>query len=207
VPALDDLLAEVRARVGYLVVTCNTPGARVLVRKKLVEGPLGEPVAVRAGGAEVQVMADGYEPFVRAVELVGGETTRLDVKLESKANVAVLAVTTSPDGGIVLLDGTPLGPGPVEARATPGEHHLVVRKPGFVDAEVPLVLKGGERRALEVHLDPTPAVTSRWWFWAGAATLVAAGGAVTAALLIEKPSPTGSLNPGQLRAPLVIGFR
>jgi len=117
-------------------------------------------------------------------------------------------VSTRPGGAAVLVDGKQVGTSNprVELVLPAGAHQISARREGYEEAHVPLVLRAGATRELAVPLEPTVPVTSRWWFWTGAALVVAGGAAVGYALLTERPADHGSLAPGQVSAPLQIGF-
>jgi hypothetical protein len=82
VPALGELIASVRGRLARVVVGCNIPGARILVRGAW-EGttPLAASIPTLPGLARVEVVAEGYQPFVRDVVLTAGRETRLEASL------------------------------------------------------------------------------------------------------------------------------
>jgi hypothetical protein len=82
---------------------------------------------------------------------------------------------------------------------------LVIRKDGYADQRVALTLGASEHRTVDVPLEERRPVVGRWYFWAGVG-VVAAGIAVTAALLVEKPAEKGSFTPQQVRAPLTVAF-
>lgn len=177
VPDLDGLIAEIKKSVGTLVLRCNVPRAAVLLRAKaLLNGCDGHPVGVRSGLAILDVLADGYEPFKSSVEVPAGKTVTLDVNLVEKARVAMVAVRVSPEGALVLADGKPLGPAPVEAKLAPGPHTLVVQQEGHEDETVPITLDHNEKRTIDLRIKETP-VTARWWFWAGLGVALVGGGA------------------------------
>jgi len=207
VPALSDLLADLRARVAKLVISCNIPGARVLVRDQPVGALHGKTsIPVRAGKAVVEILADGYVPFRTEMELPGGGDVPLDVVLHEKNAKALLTVNAVPPGSTLVLDGTSMGPVPYDASVAPGAHDVVLHHSGFVDARLPLFLGPGEHRTLDLKLDSPPAIYARWWFWAGIGAVVVTGVVVTAALLTDKPAGTGTFSPGQVRGPLMLSF-
>jgi hypothetical protein len=82
VPQLDQLIESLRRRLSRLSVQCTVSGARVLVRGAL-EGttPLTEAIAEMPGDAHVEVIADGYVPFVRDLVLAPGKEARVDAVL------------------------------------------------------------------------------------------------------------------------------
>jgi hypothetical protein len=207
VPGLGDLIADVRAHISTLVVHTNVPQARVLLRERMlgvVQGARSFPV--RAGGAELDVLADGYEPFKKEVDLPAGGTLDVVATLVAKADLAQLAIRTTPAGSLVLVDRVPLGPTPVDARLAPGTHDLELRHEGYLDERVPLTVGRGERRAIDVALREPPPFWQKWWFWTTVGVAVVAGVAVGVAVTSERGAGNGSFSPGQVRAPLTIGF-
>ncbi len=85
VPKLQELLADLGGRVSALTIRCDVPGARVLVRDKVVATtPASGPIRLNSGPAVVEVDADGYEPFRRSVQLPGGGAVQLDATLTPK---------------------------------------------------------------------------------------------------------------------------
>jgi tetratricopeptide (TPR) repeat protein len=83
VPKLDELLTELRGRVTEVSVRVNVPGARVLVRDRLVgTSPVAAPLELTSGDdAAVEVIAAGYATYRRAVALPPGGSIALDVRL------------------------------------------------------------------------------------------------------------------------------
>ncbi len=92
VPALSEILASVRGRLARVLVGCNVPGARVIVRGSWKgTTPLEGSIVTMPGPAHVEVVADGYQPFARDLLLPAGRETRLDATLLSSgvfSNVA-----------------------------------------------------------------------------------------------------------------------
>jgi tetratricopeptide (TPR) repeat protein len=82
VPRLDQLIGAVRAKLARVVVRCNVPGARVMIRGTWKgTTPLAADIVTMPGAARVEVVADGYRPFQRDVVLAAGTATRLDAVL------------------------------------------------------------------------------------------------------------------------------
>jgi tetratricopeptide (TPR) repeat protein len=82
VPHLDQLIETVRGRIARISVRCGVPGARVLVRGALKgTTPLDEAIAEMPGDAHVEVIADGYLPYVRDLVLAAGKEARVDAEL------------------------------------------------------------------------------------------------------------------------------
>lgn len=204
VPKLDELVKEVQAKVGSLVVQSNVAGARVLVRGRLVgTTPLSQPLRLNAGRASVEVLADGYHPFKKSLLLPSGSTYELDALLFSKNTTGVLEVSSPVAGAIVFMDGKRVGTVPVQTALPAGEHRVLVRHEGYEEAETSAVVRAGKSSRLDVPLDRPPGITSRWWFWTGVGVVVVGGVALTAALLTERSPDEGDIAPGKVSGPLL----
>ena len=101
------------------------------------------------------------------------------------------------------LDGRPVGTTPVEVPVEAGPVSIALHRDGFIDANASAVVTAGERREVNVALEPVKPLTSRWWFWTGIGVIVVGGVALTAALLTEKSAGRGDIQPGQVAAPLI----
>ena len=67
------------------------------------------------------------------------------------------------------------------------DHRISAVREGYEDASVPIVLGAGTTRSVQLELERSRPLSSRWWFWAGAGTLVAAT-IVVVAVLVSSPS-------------------
>jgi len=203
VPKLAELLADVRAHVGTLVLNCNVAGARVLLREKVVgKTPLSGPLRVTAGAASIEVTAEGYLLYTKNVELPAGGVLDLDVTLLSRAKASLLVLRAPIPGTVAIVDGKVVGNPPVEVVVDPGSHKIVARADGYADTVTSAVVSSGEHKQVDLILSQKPGITSRWWFWTGLGVVVAGGAAVTAALLIERKPSQGDLPPGTVSAPI-----
>jgi hypothetical protein len=205
VPKLDEAILSLRLRVARLSIVCNVPGARVLVRDRTV-GSTASPgealvVSLAAGPATLEVDADGYDPFVRSLALPGGGSLGVQVQLIPKAIAGVLVIDSEPLAAAVLVDGHALGSAPVETSVGSGPHEVVARLPGFHETTTTVVVGVGERRVVTVRLGKTTPITQKWWFWAGVGAIVATSAIVTYAAVTERAPGSGSIPPGQTRAP------
>jgi hypothetical protein len=207
VPALDDLIKELNSHLARLEIGSKIEGAKIFVRKKEV-GKTGGPVIVTSSGpADIEVDAENYAPFKKSMDLPGGKTTHIDATYTLPPDVALIGVRTNPPAGLVFIDGKAIGASPIETRVEPGSHEIVARLQGYEEKKVPLSLGPAEGRTVDVRLDKEPEFYQKWWFWTGAAVVVAAGAGIATALLVEKPLGAGTLQPGQVRTPLTIQFR
>jgi hypothetical protein len=161
---------------------------------------------VRAGPATIEVTAEGYESFRKDIDLQAKQTTKVDVELKAKRQVAKLAVRSRPPGSDVFVDGVGFGRAPLEAEVPAGTHRVKLTRSGYEDEQIDIHAKNGERRELDVTMKDRSGIASRWWFWTGLGVVVA--GATVATILIvhsssgseTKPALTGDFSPGQIPA-------
>lgn len=199
VPRLPALIAEIKQRVTTLTVT-TVEGARVIVRGTVLgTSPLG-PQRLVAGPADVDVEKEGYFPFQKRVDLPGGGALAIEAPLASRSTSGVLTVKASATGAEVQVDGKRVGVAPVETTVAAGSHRIVVRHKDHSDFETSAVVPAGGSKEVNASL-ASPSIVSRWWFWGGVGVVVAAGAAITIAALTERPADTGTIPPGQLKAP------
>jgi tetratricopeptide (TPR) repeat protein len=204
---LARLFAELRSRVSTLHLTCNQPGARVLVNDVVVgTTPLPADRRLKAGAARLQVELDGFFPEVRELVLPSQGALELSIELKPRSTSALLLVSTRPENAEVFVDEQRIGTSSPRAEwvVSAGSHRVSARREGYEEASVPVQLPAGESRELTVALTPTRPVYKRWWFWVSTGVVLAGGAALTAALLIERDADHGSL--GQGTAPLLVEF-
>ena len=202
---LDDLFAQIRPRVALLNLTCDLPGARVIVREKVIGTTPLPPTRLVAGAATVQVELDGFFTESRDVVLPGGGEAALKVDLHRKSTSGLVSIRTEPLGGHVFVDGREVGTSSpkVELALPAGPHELLATRDGYDNAKVPVVLDSGATRDITMTMDKSVPLTARWWFWTGVGVIVVGGVVTTYALLTEKSAQKGTLPPGQIAAPLV----
>jgi hypothetical protein len=134
--------------------------------------------AARAGHEDV-VVSRSYKP---------GDHASLDLHLDTLP--ATIAIRSEPANAIVQIDGREVGPAPLEFQRQAGTYKLEVSLPRFEAYKATLDLKAGQRADLTAKLNPyREALTERWWFWTGAAALVAGGVVLTYVLTRPAPQP------------------
>lgn len=204
VPGLAKLIAEVRARVGTLHVTCNVTGAQVIVGDRIL-GETGtlEDVRLVAGNITVEVRKEGFFTVKRQVQLTGGGTANVDVKLQSRSTSGVLAVSVEPAAARVTVDGTFEGNAPIELIVPAGTHEVRLTRDGYEPLTSKAVVQADGRADLRLTMQPTPSVFSRWWFWTGVGAVVVSGVAIGVALSTNKSPPSGDFSPARVTAPLL----
>ena len=201
VPDLDAHVADLKAKVATVVITTNTPGARILLGGQEVgRSPLSAPVRVNAGRTTIDVIAQGYVDYHKDVDLQGGDTTTFGIQMLLRDTSSYLVVTSSVAASRVTIDAATIGLVPAEAKLAPGTHAVRVDHEGYSDAVTQVVLRAGERR--EIALDPirSKPITTRWWFWTGMGAIVVGGvvAVLVYAFTTERAAPVGDFSPGKV---------
>ncbi|MCK6548994.1 PEGA domain-containing protein [Myxococcota bacterium] len=140
------------------------------------------------GDHELVATRRGFEPVrERLVNLARGEHRAIVLDASKAQLTATLTITTMPSDVIVRVDGEVRGAGTVELALAPGPHVVEAAGEGLEPATRTLTLEAGTHERVTLELVRTEApLTSRWWFWAGAALV--AGAAITGGVLLAQPA-------------------
>ncbi len=77
-------LQQLQAHLGWLDVTCETPGADLLVAgRRITSLPARQPLRIATGAVEFEVTAPGYEPAQQSAVVRAGATTTAHVSLRA----------------------------------------------------------------------------------------------------------------------------
>ncbi len=202
VPNLEQIIADFKKHVSVLSVRANVQGARVLVRDRSIgETPLAD-VKLNSGHAAIEISADEYETQKKEIDLPEGGSLDLVFDLVKAANVGVLVVRSTPPATIALVDGKGMGGTPLEASLAPGSHQLLLSREGYHDLAASAIVERGRRKELDLTLEKTPSILTRWWFWTIVGVAVVSGVVITYAAVTERSPDMGTIAPGQVRAPL-----
>ncbi|MEO7109335.1 MAG: PEGA domain-containing protein, partial [Polyangiaceae bacterium] len=178
VAGFDAILADVHSHVATVHVSCSVPSARVLIGSMDMGATPLPDLHVNAGEQRVEVLADGYYPFHRTINLPGGQSTPVDVTLASRDRHGLLVVKSGLIGTAVSIDGHAIGIAPTESALDSGAHGVNVSHEGYADANTRIFLQAGERKELELSPLTKPSIFSRWWFWTITGAVVVSGAAV-----------------------------
>jgi hypothetical protein len=197
-----ELPLEPSTRPGVARVTCKTERPCTIRIGNEVLG--SAPVEIRRtpGNYLVSAIVDGHTFDDRSIQFENGMD--VDVTLTGRPILlARLRVMTTDPRDTVTIDGKPAGGSGSENQLLPGEHRVLVARPGAVSKTVELVLRDDETRDLRVELQERSSI-SPWWF-VGGASAVAVGAAVTVLYFVLRPTTfegnsAGTLNPGVVPA-------
>lgn len=178
---VEQQVATLRARTGYIVVRANVEGAEILIDDELVgRHPLG-PIAADTGRHRVQVRAPEHQAQTRIVLLAGGDTVEWDVTLEPTQVVIVRQAVAEPsdDHPMLVTGGVGLGFTAALAIAAISTGVLAVERHGELERELAMVPADPLR--IEAARDGAAMLALTTDVLAGAAILT---GAVSLALVI-----------------------
>lgn len=145
------------AFMAFLRVTSNVEGATIFVddpqerRTPWGNTPYGELVG--AGRHEVRVVAPGFKPIVKTVDLERGGQEEIHFALE-RVDYGIVRLDADAAAIDVVVDGKPVGTWrssqpPLELTLPAGRHHVVIRSTGRKTFDGELHVPKG--RVLPVH--------------------------------------------------------
>ena len=206
VPQLEQLIADFKRHVSTISIHANVAGARVLVRDKAVgAAPISE-LRVNSGSAVIEVSAEDYDTQKREVNLAEGGAQDFSFTLVKAGPTGIVVVRSTPGATSVLIDGASRGATPLEASLFPGSHMLVLTRDGYRKLSTSVVIDRGVRRELDLRLEKSPSIFTRWWFWTIVSAVVIGTGVTLGAVCVttttcERSADVGSIAPGKVRGP------
>lgn len=205
VTEVTQLIAELRAVLGQLVLTITPAGAAVVIDGRSAgEAPLA-PVPLVAGHHVIELSAPDHEPLRKEATIVAGKPLALQLDLKAIPKTGRARITSAPPLSNIRIDGQLVGTGAVELELPSGGHTVEVTAPGYKTEQRELVIAAGQSRTVAIELgkssEKTP-VYKRWWLWTAVGAAVAGGTATAVAVpLSSRPEPAGvgTLSPGSGR--------
>ncbi len=178
------------AITGHLVVRTEPAGAAVRIEgSDAALGVTPLEVDLPVGDVLLEIRLAGFGDERRSVLLEDGATATVELTLQHDAStLAILSAVTSPEGAELILDGQPIGVGPLTLEGVaPGTHHLEVRAPGHDPWSVDALFEAGAATRVRATLrDPQggpPEAIAITGYVLGAAIAAAAIGTAVAGLL------------------------
>jgi hypothetical protein len=139
--------------MGQLLVTANVAGAKFSVDGSSEANwvtPYSSTINRPAGAHQVVVSKEGYVDYQQFLTIEGGKTTTVNAQLSAaKGDVAV---TTTPPGLDVLIDGKLIGPSPVRVTVGAGSHKYTVRRQGWEPYEGTFTVSSGAVVSVRVNM-------------------------------------------------------
>lgn len=156
-PATSGPLTAQAEEMGIIKVTCNVPGAAVLIDGTEV-GITPLMTAFTAGSYKLVIQMLGYESYESDLMIPADKKVVITAELELVAGTIVLNI--KPAGAAVELDGVDQGTSPDVSLdlVSPGEHVLKVTKDGYTAYEQPLTLARRQEITLTITLEANSGV-------------------------------------------------
>ncbi len=174
---------------GVLVAGLAAPGAGEVAAQDAFE------LIVDPGTHVIRASRDGHADIVLNPSYAPGVHTELNLRLETLP--AELHVESTEPGAIVRLDGRDVGVAPVAVSRPAGVYRVEVEKNEWVTYATTVTLDAGEHANLTARLArESHPITTRWWFWTGAAAVVAGG--IAATYLLTRPAAQAPPYQGEL---------
>lgn len=166
--------------------------ANVVVRPAdaalLVDGAPATPgkMVLDPGSHVFSLSRSGFTNAVVTKTLEPGSSP--EIVLDLQGLPATLRIAADRQGAAVQVDAIDVGLVPVELTRPAGAYTITVKKPGFVTYESKVKVGPGDNPAISASLpEETTPITKRWWFWTGAAVVVA--GAALGTYFLTRPDP------------------
>lgn len=164
----DEAIAELRAYVGELTLSCDQPGATVVIdARQYGTTPLAGPLMVNSGTHLLRVSKEGYEPSETQVAVAGKQQKAVTVSLRLLTKSGTLSLTEASAKVLdVVVDGAVVGKTPWRGVLPVGKHSVLLRGEG--DEGSPpgsVVVREGETVSLslfatkldaELRVEPLP---------------------------------------------------
>ncbi|WP_437308228.1 PEGA domain-containing protein [Sorangium sp. So ce388] len=161
-------VVALRGLVGTIELEGAELGAGITIDgQSRGEFPALAPLRVSAGSHLVRLAKEGFEPFERRVEVAGGQTARVAVRLRALVRSGRLRVAERGGKTLdVVVDGSVVGKTPWEGRIAAGDHVVLLRGDGDLgtlpvpvsielDRTTPLTLEA-EELAAALRVKPEP---------------------------------------------------
>ncbi|HLU83385.1 MAG TPA: PEGA domain-containing protein, partial [Trueperaceae bacterium] len=112
------------------------------------------------GRYQLEVRKEGFLPDVRMIELRPSDTTLVHVILTAISGGSI-QISSRP-GARVELDGVASGTTLVTVSALPGMHTITLKRDGFVDETVDVLVRNYRVSRLQLQLEPTAPLVVFW---------------------------------------------
>lgn len=147
---------EQAALIGEILVTVNVDRAAIEVDNvEVAKSPPPGPLKVATGTHLVSVVAPGHMPSRRQVTVAGQTQVTVPFQLQPlEGQLAHVEVNANIVGADVLLDNEPVGktPLPTSLAIAPGQHTVVIQRPGYIPVTQALNVGEGTTGAVNAQL-------------------------------------------------------
>lgn len=153
-----------QVRKGSILIQADVQGAEIYIDGKLHKDVTPAIITgVIEGPHVIEVRKPPAMPWKQTIQVVDGQTVKVSAELKAtmKDPGGSIRVLSNVQGAQVLLDGTPLGPAPIDIKdVTPGEHVVEVKAEGHMPREERVTVAAGSGTVLKLDLQPVASTQS-----------------------------------------------
>ncbi len=157
-PALKEIA---KPKYGTIVVDADVPDAEVSIDGN--KHPDNTPAVINnviEGVHVIEVKKAPGLPWRQTVQVVANQQVKIRAELAAMMNggVGVVRVLSDAQGARAMIDGTDMGPVPVDIKdVKAGEHIVQVKAPGFTTGEKKVTVAAGGSQIVKFDLNPEAA--------------------------------------------------
>lgn len=162
---VSGVLEPLVSGTGYISVSSSPPGAQVSL-DGIPSGATPVIIDSSPGQHSLSLALDGYRGYTTTISLARGETTPVDVVLETAEQVTPaptppreagsISVASFPDGAYVFIDDEMRGATPVKVSGlAPGTYTVRISMQGYADNIQEVPVAGGQTTKVYADLVPT----------------------------------------------------
>jgi len=200
--ATHELVATVREFVNELSLVVSPEGTRVSVDGVVVvTAPLSRPLRLDMGKRKLRFENPGYVAHEVEMELSGGKSAELTVKLEPEVHEGTLRIVSDP-AAVIRVDGKVMGTGLWTGKLPSGAHTVAISAPGKQPHQSEVWIRDRDTSALHVNLidearsQPGASSNALWWIVGGVA--LAGAASVGGYFLLRPDDERGQPDSGSL---------
>jgi hypothetical protein len=152
------LLESAKPNYGTVVVDADVPDAEVYIDGN--KHPDNTPAVIQnviEGLHVIEVRKAPALPWKQTVQVTAGQQTKVRAELQSTLNggVGVVRVLCDAPGARAILDGTDMGPVPIDIKdVKAGDHIVQVKAPGMQVGEKHVSVAAGQSQIVKFDLNP-----------------------------------------------------
>ncbi|MGE0397885.1 MAG: PEGA domain-containing protein [Kofleriaceae bacterium] len=157
-PSLKEIA---KAKYGTVIVNADVPDAEILIDGN--KHPDNTPSVIQnvvEGVHVIEVRKPPAPPWRQTITVVANQQTKVSAEIAALANngVGVVRVLSDAQGARAFIDGTDMGPVPVDIKdVKAGEHIVQVKAPGFQTGEKKVTVTAGGSQIVKFDLNPEAA--------------------------------------------------
>jgi len=147
-------LKDAKPKYGTVVVDADVPDAEVYIDGN--KHPDNTPAVIQnviEGLHVIEVRKAPALPWKQSVQVTAGQSTKVRAELQGSGGVGVVRVLSDAQGARAFIDGTDMGPVPVDIKdVKAGDHIVQVKAPGMQTGEKHVTVQAGSSQIVKFDL-------------------------------------------------------